>query len=454
MFELQTEILEQHEALLTVEIAEETVQKAMRKTARRIARQYNIPGFRKGKAPYNVVVRAAGEETVRQEAAEALLEQLYPQVLKQAEIEPYAEGNLEDINLNPLVFKIRVPLQPLIDLGDYRSLRREPDPPEVTDEELASELKNLQWHNAMLDVVTRPARPGDAVSLWLLEGRINDEVVVHEHHVKIALVAKDYFIAPGFIETLVGMSAGEEKTFSLTMPEDFEDEDLQGEDVEFTVNVEEVYQRTLPGLDDALASAVGPFETLEELKDDIRQWILNYKTDEATDNYLRALVKDLIAITEVRYPPIMEEEWVDALLEETKTSVEQRQDMEWEDYLRLQGQTEKQVREKLRPEAVRRLREGLVMGKFASEVGVTVTDAEVKEEIRDLREGAELHDSKSQSSFDPESALARDARQRLLVRKTLDKLELLGRGQLEEAEDTVQSEVEASVEDEKQAAAE
>ncbi|MCD6344721.1 MAG: hypothetical protein J7M17_03850, partial [Anaerolineae bacterium] len=110
--------------------------------------------------------------------------------------------------------------------------------------------------------------------------------------------------------------------------------------------------------------------------------------------------------------------------------------------------------EKLRPEAVRRLREGLVMGKFASEVGVTVTDAEVKEEIRDLREGAELHDSKSQSSFGPESSLARDARRRLLVRITLDKLELLGRGQLEEAEDTVQSEVEASVEDEKQAAAE
>ncbi len=454
MFELQTEILEQHEALLTVEIAEETIQKAMRKTARRMARQYNIPGFRKGKAPYNVVVRIAGEETVRQEAAEALLEQIYPQVLKQAEIKPYDQGEIEDFSLEPSVFKIRVPLQPLIDLGDYRNLRREPDPLEVTDEELASELENLRWHNAMLDVVTRPARLGDQATLALLEGVVAGEVVIHDHNVEVMLDTENFFIAPGFVEALVGMSAGDEKLFPITLPDDFGEEKFQGEVIEFTANVEEVYQRTLPGLDDALASTVGPFGTLEELKDDIRRWMLDYKTDKAADNYMMALVKDLIAIAEVRYPPIMEEEEIDTLLEETKTSVEQRQDMEWEDYLRLQGQTEKQVREKLRPEAVRRMREGLILGKFASEVEVTVTDAEVKEEIRDLLEEAGIQDSKSLNPFDPQSAIANNTRQRVLVRKTLDKLELLGRGQLEEAEDTVQSEVEAPVEDEKQAAAE
>ena len=454
MFELQTEILEQHEALLTLEIEEKTVQKAMQKAARRMARQSNIPGFRKGKAPYNVVVRTAGEEAVRQEAAESLLEQLYPQVLKQSEIEPYAEGSLEDINLNPLVFKIRVPLQPLIDLGDYRSLRREPSTVEVTDDELAMVLEDIREKGAMLEPVERPARPGDAVSLWLLEGRVNDEVVLHEHHVKIVLIAKDYFIAPGFIEAVVGMSAGEEKTFSLTLPEDFEDEDLQGEDVEFTVNVEEVYQRTLPGLDDALASAIGHFETLDKLKADLRQRMLDYKTDEAHDDYIGNLVQDLIASTELRYPPIMEEEEIDDLIKEFKTIIKQRHNMEWEDYLHLEGLTETQIREDLWSEAARRLREGLVLGKFATEVGITVTDAEVKEEIRDLREGAKLHDSKSWSSFDPKSALARDARQRVIVRKTLDKLELLGKGQLEETEDTIQSEVEASGEDEKQATVE
>ncbi len=449
MFELQTEILEQHEALLTVEIAEETIQKAMRKTARRMARQFNIPGFRKGKAPYNVVVRVAGEDAVRQEAAESLLEQLYPQVLEQAEIEPYAQGEIEDFSLDPLVFKLRIPLQPLIDLGDYRNLRREPEPLEVTDEELASALENIREKNAMLELVERPARPGDAVSLGLLEGRVNDEVVVRERHVKVLLTAKNYFIAPGFIEALAGMSAGEEKTFSLTMPDDFEDKDLQGEVVEFTVNVEEVNQRTLPGLDDALASTVGPFGTLEDLKTDLRRRILDYKTDKSTDNYLTALVEDLVAGAEVRYPPIAEEEEIDTLLERAKASVEQYQDMEWEDYLRLQGLTEEQMRENLRPEAARRLREGLVLGKFASEVEVTVTDAEVKEEIRDLLEETGAHDSKPLDSFDPESALARDARQRMAVQKTLHKLELLGRGQLEKTEDTLQSEVEAFDEDEK-----
>jgi trigger factor len=454
VFELQTEILEHHEALLTLEITEETIQKAMRKAARRMARQFNIPGFRKGKAPYNVVVRTAGEETVRQEAAETLLEQFYPQALKQAEIEPYDQGEVEDLSLDPLVFKIRVPLQPLIDLGDYRNLRREPEPLEVTDEELASALEDLRRRNMVLDVVTRPARLGDQVTLSLLKGTVAGEVVIHDHNVEVVLDTEDFFIIQGFVEAVVGMSAGEERLFSLTLPDDFGEENFQGEDIEFTVNVEEVYQLTLPGLDDALASTVGSFGTLEDLKDDLRRRILDYKTGKATDNYLMALVADLVAGAEVRYPPIMEEEEIDTLLEEAKASVERRHDMEWEDYLRLQGKTEAQVRKELRPEAARRMREGLILGEFASEVGVTVTDAEVKEEIRNLLEEAGVQNLKSLDSFDPQSALANDTRQRVVIQKTLDKLELLGRGQLEEAEDIVQSEVEAPGEDEKQAAAE
>jgi len=434
VFELQTEILEQHEALLTVEIAEETIQKAMRKTARRMARQFNIPGFRKGKAPYNVVVRTAGEEVVRQEAAESLLEQFYPQALEQAEIKPYAQGEIEDFSLDPLVFKLRVPLQPEIDLGDYRNLRREPEPLEVTDEELASALEGFRQRNMVLDVVERPARLGDQVALSFLEGTVAGKVVIHDHNVEIVLDTEDFFIVPDFAEAVVGMTAGEERRFPLTLPDDFGEEDFQGEDIEFTVNVEEVYQRTLPGLDDALASTVGPFGTLEEFKADLRRRILDYKTSMAADNYLTALMEDLVTDAEVRYPPIMEEEEIDKLLEQAKTSFEQRHDMKWEDHLRLQGQTEEQVREELRPEAARRMREGLVLGEFASEMEVTVTDAEVKAEIRDLLEKVGRHDSKFLDSFDPESALARDARQRMVVRKTLDKLELLGRGQLEEVE--------------------
>ncbi|TFG69821.1 MAG: trigger factor family protein, partial [Anaerolineales bacterium] len=161
VFEVKKELLDSHEALLEVIIEEPTVQKAMRSAAIEIARQVNIPGFRKGKAPYAVVIRHVGEGAVMQEAADNLLEELYPKFIEGAEITPYASGELENMDINPMTFKIRVPLQPTVVLGNYADLRLPWVEPTVSDGEVEMVLTQMREENALVEPVDRPAEMGD-----------------------------------------------------------------------------------------------------------------------------------------------------------------------------------------------------------------------------------------------------------------------------------------------------
>ncbi len=428
MFELTKEFLESHEALITVQVADEAVAEGMKKAAHHISMEANIPGFRKGKAPYSLVLQMFGDSAVRQEAAEVILDEIYPQVIEQAEIDPYSQGQLEDLTLSPMTFKIRVPLQPTIVLGDYETLRKPFDAVEVTEQELAAALDHVRNQNAVVQPVDRPAKLGDEVSFESIHGEAKDEVFFHDHEVKIALDADQHSVVPGFSEAIVGLSKGEQKQFTLTLPDDFEDEDLQGEEATFTVEVNAVSERTLPDLDDALASTVGPFATLEAMKTDLHKQMLDYKEAEAQDAYRTAVLAELTQRAEIKYPTVMEEERLDALVEQAKQNIKRRYNLEWSDFLRLQGKTEEQVREELRPEAIKSIKEGLVLSEFAILTNVVVTDEEVKAELKELLKGANITDFSALERFDPKSNLAVDLRLNLITKKAIDKMARLAQG--------------------------
>lgn len=430
MFEIKKEVLATHEALLNVEIEEKAVQEAMQKTARVLSQKYNIPGFRKGKAPYAKVVQFVGEGALLQEAADAMLEEIYPQILEQAEVNPYGPGELQKIDPNPLTFTIRVPLAPEVELGDYRNLGLVWQGVSVNDDEVVTVLEQVREEHAILEALERPAEYGDEVHINVL-GTVDGDVIVQEDDIEVVLKQDVVFVAPGFVEALVGMSTDEEKSFSVVFPETFSEEDLRGAEGQFDVKVVGVYERVLPNLDDALASTVGPFETLEDLKQDIRTRMLESREREAQEHYRDDLVSILVAQSDVRYPPVMVEDALDDMIENMGKRFQREQRMSLEEAMKLQGVTTEQLRQQMRPQAEADVKRSLVLSEFAKAQGVIVSDDEVVQEYQNFLTAMGQAHRIDSTPLTLDSPLARNLRLGLLSRKTLEHLEKVGRGEID-----------------------
>ena len=399
----------------------------MRSAARQIARQINIPGFRKGKAPYSVVVRYAGEGSVMQEAADDLLEELYPKFIESAEITPYASGNLENMEINPLVFKIRVPLQPTVVLGDYAEIRKSWEEPTVNDDEIDMVLDQMREENAIVEPVDRPAEMDDEVQVNI-KGMVNDEVVVDEDDIKVVFSINRPFLSMEFQEALLGISKDEERTFTVPLPNEMESEELRGAETVFTVKAIQVSSRTLPGLDDAFASTVGAFETLDDLQQDVFDRILQSKQQQTQEAYRNELVDMLVEPAEVHFPPLMVSEMLDEMVEETGTRMQRERQMSVEDALRLEGRTLDQFREDMTPQAENRVKTSLVLAEFARVEETAVTDDDVVQEYQGYFSNLNLGPDMEMPSISLDSELARNIRSNMLGRKALERLEQIARG--------------------------
>lgn len=437
MFELKKEILATHEALLTVTIKPEAERKAYQQALRKIGREVNIPGFRKGRAPQGIIEHRFGKEAILQEAAEELLKKISEDVFEQADIQLYRPGELEDISLSPITFVLRVPLVPEVKLGDYQNLRHPPEPIEVTAEELAEALERIREDNVLLEPVARPAQLEDKLAIVTVHGEAAEDIFIDDADFSLRLNESDDEIAPGFGAALVGIKAGEKKSFSLTMPEDFEEEMWQNREIAFEVEVTEVYERTLPELDDALASTVGNFETLAELQEDLRAEMLEHKEREAERTYMDKLIDALAAGAEIHYPPVMVEEELDARIERLKASFE-GYDLAWEDLL----EPPSSLRESMRTETESRIQRGLALNEFAQVAAVEVSDEEVYAEFQTAMAARGIDDPQLLSSFNFDSELGNNIRNSLLEGKVLEQLRLLAQGLLDlEVETEEESEI-------------
>lgn len=427
MFEIKKELLPTHEALLEVTFDEETVNQAMRQAARVISRQVNIPGFRRGRAPYTKVVQYVGEAAVLQEAADRLMEETYSEILDKAEVTPYAPGELVDMDVSPLQFKIRVPLAPTVELGDYEAIREDWEEPTVSEEEVAEVLQRLREENVVLEPVERPAEMGDQLMVDV-KATVDGEEIVDEDDIEVPLLEDRPFLSPEFVQALLGASAGETRTFPLTLPETMDEPSLRGAEAEFTVTVKQVFSRTLPELDDALASTVGTFESLEALKEDIRRRLLSSKQEQAEVEFRNRMVERLVEVGEFHYPPQMVEEALDDLVQRAAERAQREQKMSLEDSLRLAGLTMEEFRDRLRPEAEQRVKVSLALQKFAELEGIEVSDDEVVLEYQGLFERLNQLVPAAEQVPALDSDLGRRLRNNVLGRKVMDRLAAIGRG--------------------------
>lgn len=372
---IETKPTENHEVILTIEVESEEFERAKRGAAHKLAKRVKIPGFRPGKAPYHVVARAVGEESIIEEAIETLANDLYPKALDETDIEPAAPGSLSEIQQSdPLVMEFNVPLMPEVTLGDYKSIRMPYESPTIPDEEVNDFLESLRNSRTIVTTVPRPAQEGDVVHITIDAAYADapedeeDEpaALMQNRHLAIQINAEpedNEQIFPGFSAHLVGMSAGETKEVQYTYPEDYEDETYKGRTVNFKFEVTKVTEHELPELDDEFAQSLGEFENYEELVAAVREMMEKDANEKYDQEYKNQVVTTLVEQSEVKYPPVL----LENSLEDVRTDFERtlaRQGLNTDLYLDITGTSKEDFEKQMRETAEERLLRSLVIEKF------------------------------------------------------------------------------------------
>jgi trigger factor len=425
---IRSEEDDQRQLKMTVEVPEDRVDLGMRQAARRLARDIHVPGFRPGKAPYQVILRRVGREALRREVVEEMVQPVLEEAVEQLEIELSATPSLDKMELEPLVFEFTVPLPPQVVLGDYRAIRKEIEPVLVSDEAVQEALERIRVKHQIVEEVERPAEQGDLVTLsgsgeWRVPpteptadealeesateaedavdaaqnasdeptgddldlatqpGESDQEeekegIIFREESIDFILDPEKLFKGTPVVENLLGLSSGDEKSFSFLFPEDYEDEELGGKEGSFRITVLNVKSRQLPDLDDELARQEGDYDTLDALREEKRQQLQEQATNRAKGDLIETIISDLLVDANMVYPPAAVEQEIDGMVNSFMAQVS-RAGWKWEDYLKLQGDAGSQLRENFRSQAIEALQRRLVLRQFVVQEKLSVDESDV-----------------------------------------------------------------------------
>jgi trigger factor len=378
---IDKEELEDRRVRLTVEVPGDRLETAMHAAARQLGNRTRIPGFRPGKAPYKMIVQRLGEETVFEEALEALGQEIYRQVLEEAELDPYAPGSLDEvISRSPLTLRYTVPLQPEVRLGDYKAIRLPFEEPEVQDEAVDLTVDQLRQRQAKIEHVDRALQSSDVAVLdvhgRLREPKEGEEALLDEHGVSVLMAEGTDWPIPGIAGHLLGVQAGAEKVIEYTFPEDYRNESLRGRSAEFRVKVNEVKSRSVPDLTDELARSMGDFADVMDLKLKVRKSLIEDAKRQSQSDYAQAVVGAVAAGATVSYPPQVLEEELRGVLEDLDRRLKAER-LSLADYLKIEKKTEEELKKELEPKAVERVRRALVLSQVVEEEDLSVEDQEI-----------------------------------------------------------------------------
>lgn len=374
------EALDPCQVALTIEVEPDKVVVAVDRAYREYSKYVSVPGFRKGKAPLSFVKQRVPEADVRQRAAELLVEPAYAAALEQEAVEPFAQPKLELVQLEmaekPFIFKAVVPLRPEVELGTYTGLTVECPKYELTDENVETQLQKMRERAADYPIVDRPVQMGDLV-VADLAALVDIRPDASEARPTMIEIGADNI--PGFDEQIIGMAKEEDKTFTLTYPEDYPDTELAGEEAEFTIHINEIHEKKVPELDDELAQKLsnGRFQTVEELRVEMRADMEKSLVASAESQADNALIDQILANATIKYPPVLIEAEVDDDVKELLGRLE-RQGVEIDEYLERVGKTREQLVAEFTEAAKKRIEIGLMLGKVAETENLSLADSDLE----------------------------------------------------------------------------
>jgi trigger factor len=367
-----------------VEVPVADVDRAVNRAARALAREMRLPGFRKGKAPPSLAIQRVGFAAVLEEAIREALPEWYEQALLGSGIAPVGDPSVEIVKTpeaegEPLAFKFEIGVRPVAELGEYKGLevgKAEPEPPA---ELVEREVERIREGFAKLEPVERAAADGD-VLLVDFEGLVDGKAFEGGKASDYLLELGGGQLIEGFEEQLAGVGAGETRTVEVTFPEDYQAEQLAGEDAVFTVEIKEVREKVLPALDDEFAAEASEFDTLEELRADIAERLAEVVGQRAEQDFRLAAVDAAAAEARLDLPGDLAVARATERWERVERQLAGR-GMSPDAYLQMQGKTREQVIEESRPEAEAELKREAVLAAIADAEGIEVSEEELVEAL-------------------------------------------------------------------------
>lgn len=417
------EKIENNQGELTVEVDAEEVNTALDEAFKKVVKQVNIPGFRKGKVPRFIFEQRFGVEALYQDALDILLPKVYPKAIDETGIEPVdqPEIDLEQMEKGKnLIFKAKVTVKPEVNLGDYKGLEIEEKDATVADEDIDDEIKTLQEKLAELVVKEEgKVEEGDTAVIdfeGFLDGEPFEGGQAENHSLE---VGSGNFI-PGFEEQLIGAQTGDEKEIQVTFPEDYHAEELKGKEVTFKVKVHEIKTKELPELDDEFAKdANEDVETLDELKENIKKKLTEQKEQEADNHFRDTLVEKATDNAEIDLPEVMVNSELDRMVQEFGQKL-QAQGMTLEMYYKFSGTDEDALREQMKDDAEKRVRANLTLEAIAEAESLEASEEDVDKEFENMAEMYNVPVDQVKQMINMQGGGADSIKSELKLRKAID----------------------------------
>ena len=375
-----------NEVKLEITVEAEKFNDAIKKVYFKSAKYFNIPGFRKGKAPMNIVEKYYGKEIFYEDAFNEVAGDALDEAVKENDLYVVSRPDIDVTQIEKgkdLIFTAVMQTKPEAELGKYKGVEIKKIEYKVTAEDVNHELSHMQEHNArMITVEDRPVESGDIVTIdfeGFVDGKAFDGGKAEGHELEIG---SNTFI-PGFEDQIIGMKIDEEKDINVKFPEEYFSKELAGKDATFKVKLHEIKKKELPKLDDEFAKDVSEFDTLKELKEDIKKKQQKQNDDKAKYETEDAVIKAVCENVKVEIPSGMIETEVDNMIKD----IEQRlsyQGLKLEQYLQMMGKTTEEMRKEYEPQAIDSIKSRLALEAVIKAEKIEATEEEVDEKMKEM----------------------------------------------------------------------
>ncbi len=375
-----------NEVKLTFTVEAEKFDESIMEVFKQSAKYFNIPGFRKGKAPFKMVERYYGANIFYEDAFNNLVPTVFDEEVKKIKLDVVSKPKIDIVQMEKgkeLIFTAIVSTRPEVKLGKYKGIELKKIEYKVTDKDIEHELNHMAEHNArMVSVDNRPAKNEDIVTIDF-EGSVDGVPFEGGKAEGQQLTIGSNTFIPGFEEQLVGMKIDEEKDINVTFPKDYYSKDLAGKDAVFHIKLHEIKQKELPKLDDEFAKDVSEYDTLEELKKSIKEKMEHENEHKAKheleDNAVEAVCKN----TKIDIPEGMVELEIDNMIDNISQRLEY-QGMKMEQYLKMLGKTETDIRKEFKPDAEKNVKSSLVIRQIVEDEKIKADEKYVKERLEEM----------------------------------------------------------------------
>lgn len=385
---VQVEKLEKNMAKLTVEVSAEEVEKAIQTAYQKAKKNINIPGFRKGKAPRQLIEKMYGKEIFYNDAIDAMLPAAYANAVDECGEEIVSRPEIDVVQIEsgkPFIFTAAVAVKPEVTLGEYKGIQIEKAPIEVLDEEIEAEITKERENNARtITVEDRAVENGDMVSLDF-EGFVDGVAFDGGKGENYELTIGSGAFIPGFEDQLVGAKIGEDLEVNVTFPEEYGAAELAGKAAVFKCKVNGIKVKELPEVDDEFAQEVSEFDTLDEYKADIKARLLKDKEEDAKKVKEDAVIEKIIEGAQMEIPDPMVDYQTEQLMEDFAQRM-QSQGLSLQQYFQFTGMTAEQYKEQMRPRALKNIQSRLVLEAVAKAENIEVTEEDLDAEMAKMAE--------------------------------------------------------------------